>query len=164
MGGFAVAMWGHLRSTRDIDLLIAAANDEQDDLLEKLASHGFRPKRSSALVRVEDGELIQLLYTPPDEFLDIQADLFLARTEFQRSALSRRVTMPAESLSAEVPVVTCEDLILFKLLAGRVIDRVDAAMLLRFNRDSLDMQYLSGWIAKLSLEAAWEEIDREARG
>jgi hypothetical protein len=162
MGGFAVAIWGHPRSTRDIDLLVDIPAHEREKVIGQLAARGFRAKRDSAIVQVEGGELLQLLYAPPDAFLDIQADLFLAETEFQRSALSRRVAMPAASLSENVFVVTCEDLIVFKLLAGRILDRVDAVMLLKSNRVNLDMTYLALWINKLNLQSEWREIERDA--
>jgi hypothetical protein len=164
IGGFAVAIWGHPRSTRDIDLLVDVSREERGNLIRRLAAHGFKPKRASAIVQVEGGELIQVQFAPPDAFLEIQADLFLAETEFQRAAISRRVEMPAPSLSGHVSVVTCEDLIFLKLLAGRVIDRVDAATLLKFNRDTLDMAYVASWIEKLNLQAEWDAIEREARG
>lgn len=162
MGGLAVAIWGHPRSTRDIDLLVDIPVADRERVLQHLALSGFRPKRASAIVQVEGGELIQLLYDPPDAFLDIQTDLFLADTAFQRSALSRRVEMPADTLTDRVSVVTCEDLIILKLLAGRILDRVDAVMLVKANRDSLNMAYIAKWIAELNLKGEWQELEREA--
>jgi hypothetical protein len=42
-------------------------------------------------------------------------------------------------LDIELDVLTCEDLIVHKLLAGRLVDRADAATLLRVNRADLDI-------------------------
>jgi len=47
-------------------------------------------------------------------------------------------------------------------LAGRVIDRADAAMLLRENRDTVDLDYLLGWGERLDLATDLAEIWREA--
>lgn len=162
-GDFAVAIWGHPRSTRDFDLLVDIPLAKREQVIAHLASCGFRPKRDSAVVQIEGGELIQLLYAPPDAFLDIQTDLFLAQTEFQRSALARRVEMPAVSASGRAFVVTCEDLIVSKLLAGRALDRVDAVTLLKSNRGRLDRDYLAHWIERLGLQSEWSEIEREAK-
>ena len=49
-----------------------------------------------------------------------------------------------------------------ELLAGRMIDRADAAALLRANRESLDCDYLLHWIKALELRAAWTEVRIEA--
>ena len=59
-------------------------------------------------------------------------------------------------------VLSCEDLILHKMLAGRIIDRIDVATLLRLNRTSMDFGYLQGWIIRLALSSEWSEIWREA--
>jgi hypothetical protein len=53
-------------------------------------------------------------------------------------------------------------LILHKLLAGRIIDRADAAALLRINRRSLDLDYLTAWTARLSLARELAEVWGEA--
>ncbi len=49
-----------------------------------------------------------------------------------------------------------------KLLAGRLIDLADAATLLRTNRATLDLPYLLGCAAALSLEAGFTQIWKEA--
>jgi len=58
-------------------------------------------------------------------------------------------------------VTACEDLILHKLLAGRLLDRADAAVLLRANRADLNLEYLLAWTITLSLgdelAQVWEE-------
>jgi hypothetical protein len=58
--------------------------------------------------------------------------------------------------------VSCEDLIVLKLIAGRILDRVDAAELLKANRESLDLGYLAGWAQKLhaeeALALAWSDV------
>jgi hypothetical protein len=50
---------------------------------------------------------------------------------------------------------------LFKLVSGRMIDRADAAMLLRENRDAIDVSYLASWVGRLNLgpqfTQAWTE-------
>ena len=61
-------------------------------------------------------------------------------------------------------MLSCEDLILFKLHAGRILDLSDCAYLLRFNRDTLDFGYLQQWVHKLRLTTEFAEIWREAFG
>jgi len=61
-----------------------------------------------------------------------------------------------------VHVLNCDDLVLFKLLAGRMIDRADAAMVLRENRDAMDFDYLGSWVGRLGLEHDFEQVWHDA--
>ncbi len=101
-------------------------------------------------------------HEPPETFVDVQVDLLLAKTAYQKHVLSRRVSVPAAILGMDVDVLSCEDLIIFKLLAGRIIDRADAAALLRANRSSIDTDDLLKWIDNHDLSADFAEIWDEA--
>ena len=80
----------------------------------------------------------------------------------QKTALARRAAQEIPGLNYPVQVLRPEDLILFKLYAGRVIDRADAAMLLRENRETIDFGYLQLWVQRMALAAEFAEIWREA--
>jgi hypothetical protein len=43
-----------------------------------------------------------------------------------------------------------------------MINRADAAMLLRENRDAIDLSYLRDWAARLALDQEFEQIWQEA--
>jgi hypothetical protein len=53
-------------------------------------------------------------------------------------------------------------LILHKLLAGRMIDRVDAAALLRANRQTIDLGYVERWARELKISQELVEVCKEA--
>ncbi len=59
-------------------------------------------------------------------------------------------------------VLTCEDMILHKLLAGRMIDQIDAASLVRINRCVLDVAYLSRWAGDLGVSQELADAWRQA--
>ena len=162
MGGMSLAAWNYIRATRDVDLLISVDRSRIDPILNALGAHGCRPKKSPPILFVGQHSLVQLLYTPPGEFYDVQFDLFLAESELQRSAISRRVEREVPGLSRPIAVLSCDDLILFKLVAGRIIDRADAAMLLRENREAIDFKYSLSWTARLGLTTELAEIWDEA--
>jgi len=162
MGGLSLAAWHHIRGTRDVDLLIAVDRSSVDQLVETLVKSGCRPKKTPPLLTVGDHCFAQFLYTPPDAFYDVQFDLLLAETELQQTAIKRRVSRSVPGVDAKIQVLSCEDVILFKLLAGRVIDRADSAMLLRENRDEIDFVYLTDWIKRQQLEREYAEIWAEA--
>jgi hypothetical protein len=65
-------------------------------------------------------------------------------------------------LDITVSVLSCEDLIIHKLVAGRIIDRVDVVALLGANQESLDTAYLEKWVRQLALEPEWTKVWAEA--
>jgi hypothetical protein len=162
MGGISLAAWNHIRATRDVDLLIAVDKTAIDPILTVLRSHGCRPKKSPPLVAVGTHHFAQLLYTPPEQFYDVQFGLLLAESDLQKSAIARRVRRDVPGISRPVDVLHCDDLILLKLLAGRMIDRADAANLLRENRDAIDFGYLHSWITRLGLERDFSLVWNDA--
>jgi hypothetical protein len=107
-------------------------------------------------------QILQLLYEPPGAYVDLQVDLLLAQSEYHREALARRVPARLATLDLVTHFLTCDDLILHKLLAGRLVDQADAAMLLRANRADLNLEYLLRWTTTLSLRAELAEVWAEA--
>jgi len=162
MGGAALAVWNYPRATRDVDVLLGIDSASFPSVMEHLTSAGFRPKKSPPLANIGGHSLAQFLYTPPDEFYDVQFDIWLAESALQRFALDRSLLRQLPGVDKPIRVLSVEDLILFKLVAGRMIDRADAAMLLRENRDSIDFQYLRDWVTKLNLSSELATIWTEA--
>jgi predicted nucleotidyltransferase len=91
-------------------------------------------------------------------FLDgrsVDADIFIAETSFQREVLERRVAAGVEG--RDVKLVSAEDLILFKLVAGRPRDLIDVQDVL-FTQGKLDEPYLRRWAGPLGVEARLDEV------
>ena len=162
MGGLALAAWKHVRATRDVDLLVSLGDQSPELIIQSLEQAGLRTKRQPPVQQLGPSRLVQLLYAPPSSLLDLQVDLLLADSEYQRAALDRRVPVQLPGVDIEIFVLACEDLILHKLAAGRVVDRVDAAALLRANRLALDMTYLQSWLRRVATASDWAEVWREA--
>lgn len=162
MGGIALAVWKYPRATRDVDLLIGVESSDVQPVIDQLVASGCRPKKTPPLVQVGAHHFAHFLYTPPGEVYDVQFDLLLAESELEKSAIARRVQRSVPGIDRPIEVLACEDLILVKLVAGRMIDRADAAMLLRENRDEIDLAYLRDWSSRLDLTAEMGDIWREA--
>ncbi len=160
MGGLAAAVWKHPRNTRDVDLLVDVRDVSTDQLVETMKRAGMRPKREPPVLPVGDQRLIQFLYQAPGTFLDIQIDFLLADSTYQKEALARARPAKLDD-QREIAVLSCEDLIIHKLLAGRIVDRADVAALLRANRAILDRAYLNRWVGPLNLLADFEMIWQE---
>ena len=86
MGGIALATWKYVRATRDIDLLLGTAENSPEHLLGVLKACGFRPKHSPPIIRLGQLDLLQLLYEPPETYIDLQVDLLLAKADYHRHA------------------------------------------------------------------------------
>jgi hypothetical protein len=157
MGGVAVSIWKHARATKDVDLLVGIQPNEITGLLKPLVAAGIHPKRLPPVVAINEVHIAQFICQPTEALLDVRVDLLFAESEFQKQALARAV--PSELLppNEQVRVLACEDLVLFKLLAGRMIDRADAAYLLRENRARLDLLHLQHWIGHFGLQAEYDE-------
>jgi hypothetical protein len=162
MGGLSLSFWRHVRSTQDVDLLIDPGPAGVEALLEVLRQAGVRTKHQPPVIDLGSARIVQLLYEPKDAFLDIQIDLLLAESSFHREALGRRVSARLSDLNVDLCTLSCEDILILKMSAGRLIDRSDAAALLRLNRAGLDMAYLLKWVVQLNLGAEWAEIWTEA--
>jgi hypothetical protein len=152
MGGLALSAWKHVRATMDVDLLVGVDTVSIQDILDRASASGFRPKHQPAIRNLGSFRIIQLEYEPEDSFVDVQVDLLLADSAYHIEALQRRVRIELPELGSNVYVLTCEDLILFKLLAGRAIDLADVAQLLSANRNEIDFKYLQRWSRSLGVE------------
>jgi hypothetical protein len=161
MGGLALAAWKHVRATQDVDLLLGVDQRQLQPILAALAKAGVRPRRNPPLLTLGSFQIVQLLYAPPDAFVELQVDLVLADSEYHRAALARRISMRLPELEIAVDVLSCEDLILHKLIAGRILDQADVVALLRANRGAIDRAYLQTWSNRLrvqdELRNAWTE-------
>jgi hypothetical protein len=162
LGGLAMGAWKRPRFTKDVDLLIAIGEPRAREALHVLTAAGFRCDRPRPVNRVAENPFIQLRYDPPGAMLDVQLDLLLSTTPFHEQALARRTMLAESELGFEVAVVSCEDLIVLKLIAGRILDRVDVSELLKANRASLDFRYLTGWIHQLHLQRSFADAWNDA--
>jgi hypothetical protein len=162
VGGMALAAWKHVRATKDIDLLLGIGPEQLGPVLQRLSAVGIRPKRNPPIVRVGCFQIVQLLYEPPEALMDLQIDLLLADSEYFQTALKRRVPAVLPNIGIEIAVLACEDLILQKLLAGRMIDLADTVALLRANQNTLDAKYMEYWAQHLSISGELARVRQEA--
>lgn len=162
IGGLALAVWSYPRATRDVDILIEVGENKLATVVDTLLAAGFRPQRVPPVNRVGQHTFVHLLYTPDGEFYDVPFDLLVADSSLEKSALSRSVVREVSGVDRPIRVLGCDDLVLFKLVSGRMIDLADAATLLRENRSELDFDYLGRWIRDLDLMAEYAQIWGEA--
>lgn len=162
IGGISLAAWEYPRFTLDVDLLISVGPSNHKQLLDALNKHEIRPKTAAGIIRLDMVDLMQFEYTPPESFASIQIDLLFARSDYHQEALKRIVPANLPDSKETVNVLSCEDLILLKLMAGRLRDRADAVAIVQVNNDRLDATYLESWVKELRLEKEWAEVRQAA--
>ncbi|MDA0836560.1 MAG: nucleotidyl transferase AbiEii/AbiGii toxin family protein [Planctomycetota bacterium] len=159
-GGLSLSVWNHPRSTHDVDILIAIDESRIEELLAALVSAGARFKRKPAVTKLDGVDVVQVLYEPRETYLEIQVDVLIARSEFYSDVLERCISVTVENI--ELQVVSCEDLILLKLLAGRIIDQADTVALILANSDDLDLEYLVRCADEQNVEEEFKRTWNEA--
>ncbi len=160
MGGMAVAAHG-LPPTHDVDFTISLPRERLSDLYEAATEAGY-----TIPAAFEDGwvdevagmPLVRVQMWVAGKSIDI--DIFLAESRYQRELLKRKVRVQVEGLEAWL--VSAEDLILLKLIAGRPRDYGDIVDIL-FVQRQLDEKYLRHWAAALDVAARLEQVLRDWR-
>lgn len=158
-GGIAQQVWGRIRATRDLDLLVVAAGDEAQ-VIEALKARGLRTTGRPR--SIAEMTLCSLVREDTDGFVDVQVDLFFVTRGPGREAVDRAVSLPVAERT--IPMVRAEDLLLLKLLADRVLDRADAVDIVREQEGRLDMTYLRARASSLGLVPQLDRTLQAARG
>ncbi|MBI4678462.1 MAG: nucleotidyltransferase family protein [Elusimicrobia bacterium] len=146
IGGVAVNAWAQPRATFDLDVLVQASAEGEARLARRLRLAGFLPwaPPPQAKVRLP---IWSLVFGEGRDRTFI--DLFVAGDEYQFSALSRRRAIPIGGGS--IAVLSPEDLLLHKLVAGRTRDMADVESLLEAMGPKLDRHYLRRWARRLKV-------------
>ena len=155
MGGIAVRAHGIPRPTFDVDFTLAVPRDRLATLFTAIEGLGYTipEQHSSGWIDAVGGmPLVKIrLYL---EGRGVDADVFLAETDFQQEVLERRIQTDVEG--RRLDVITPEDLILFKLVASRPRDLIDVQDVL-FMQGQLDEAYLRRWAKPLGVAEKLEE-------
>jgi predicted nucleotidyltransferase len=155
-GGIAANLYREdVRATMDVDLYIAVGAAELVALSRRFEEDGWEARpywRKGDLLRLMKGDM------PP-------VDCLIASTPYEVGALNRAV--PASIDGHAVPVLTAEDLIVFKLVAGRARDYEAVAAMINALGKKLDAKFITETLTDLGFEDRWqrakEEAEREAQ-
>ncbi len=136
IGGFAVAAWGELRATRDIDFLCSVK--DLDTLKSGLTEEGFAFEHRvgdsddpiSHVIRIDTGS--------EEDIYDI--DVLAGIKGAPADLLLRARIVPVESIV--VKVAGPEDMVVLKLLGGSARDMEDARGILRLQNKTISLGLL----------------------
>lgn len=154
IGGVAVGVWGRPRVTEDVDFIIFLPRENVKNLTKcaKSISLEFKEVPNPQLPQTSIFRISQGIY---------HADFIIASTEFEKSALQRKVKIKLFGKNVFVP--TKEDLLLLKIIPARKIDIFDAENIAQRHSGKLDEKYLINWAEKLSDEAEDMRIYKEVK-
>lgn len=132
--------------TNDIDLLLADTGPGLDQLEQSMVRAGWTVHRADP-----SGELLRL--THPEYGL---ADLLISGTDYQRNAIQRAIT---ETIgNSNVNILTAEDVIIHKLIAGRFQDLADIEAIVT-SMGNLDHEYIQKWTTFWEVDELWNQVN-----
>jgi predicted nucleotidyltransferase len=149
MGGLAVRAYGIPRATYDIDFTVAIDRDRLPELFQSVEALGYVVPEAYARGWLDQVAAMPLIkFRLPIERDNIDIDVFLAESAFQHELLARRRREDVDGVV--MYLVSPEDLILLKLVAGRPRDLADVYDVL-FIQAELDGTYLREWAGHLGI-------------
>lgn len=134
IGGLAVVVVGEPRTTADADAIVFVSPAEAEALIGLAANAGFEVQTAAELERLASTGTMRFRRGP------FQLDLITASLPFEEAAFRR--ASHHELFGIRLPFPSPEDLVLFKVLAGRDKDLLDAIGVARRHWGRLDIAYL----------------------
>lgn len=151
-GGLAANLYrDEVRATTDVDLAVAVGPARLVDLVKAFTERGWDAQpywRNGEQIRLSRRDLPRV-------------DCLIATTDYERAAIDRSVEV--EIAGRALRVLTAEDLIVFKLVAGRARDHEAVAAIINARGAALDTQYITGWLEQFEVPDAWGRALEEAR-
>ncbi|MQA90881.1 MAG: hypothetical protein GEU90_11675 [Gemmatimonas sp.] len=142
VGGIAVVLHGHLRTTADLDLVVQLTSDNILRAIRALEDLGYRPRAPVPAERLADPAAreawsrekeLTVFSLWSDVFPGLELDLFITEPFDFDDAYSRAVRVTLDTTTATV--VSASDLIALKQAAGRPIDLADVEALREIGKD-----------------------------
>lgn len=141
VGGVAIVLHGHLRTTLDLDLVIELETENLLKALRALADLGFQPRapvpleafadRSNREAWIRDKNMVVFSLWHPEDY-GFAIDLFVDEP-FDFEAVYHRALI-VELPETRATVIALDDLIQMKRVAGRPKDLEDVEALLRLQQ------------------------------
>jgi hypothetical protein len=159
IGGLAVVAVGEPRLTGDVDVVAFPSAGGLDRLLGRARAAGFEFDEGTERERLEATGTLRFRRSP------FQLDVIRASLPFEDTALARSFRKRLFGRLVRLP--TPEDLLLFKVLAGRDKDLLDAVGIVRRHGERLDLDYVRATLRPICDLAesmdSWRRLDEVLR-
>jgi len=138
IGGLANAVWGRIRATTDVDLVLVLDDRSITEIAHMV---GTRFK----FLKPNPVEFAKRTYVMPIQVTDsVTADLSLAILPYEQQALERAVMVDIGGV--RVPMCRPEDLVIYKAISEREKDWFDIEGVLNRQGKALDQDYIIEWL------------------
>lgn len=141
VGGQASLLYGVPRVTQDVDVTLGIDIDEIDRVIKLVKESGFEFIRADAIEFAKRTRVLLL----SDKESGLKVDLIFSFSSFEKNVIERANKIKLNS--DEVRICTVEDLIVFKIVAGREIDLFDVRNVL-LNNHGYDIHYIEKWLSE----------------
>jgi len=155
IGGIAVSVIGNPRETIDIDFCVFIKKSDIKNLLDKMTQADFTVDKEKILKNIN----LMGCFNIKDR--NVRIDFIIASHKFEKSAFDRKISVEMLGVKAYYP--TPEDLILLKIVPGRLRDLADVEDIAIRHSGKLNEKYLLSWAQKLSDEAQDLRIFKEVQ-
>lgn len=135
-GAQAVTIWGRPRLTTDVDVTVRLDSGTIEDLMVTLMAAGFRLPEGVTDQFVRTTRVLPLVHVSSGMPLDV----VLAGPGLEDEFLARVIAVDIDDVA--VPVISPEDLLITKVLAGRPKDLEDIRGVLYLRATALDLGYI----------------------
>lgn len=132
-GAQAVAVYGRPRLTADVDVTIEATGAGAGEVIAMLEPHGFALRFELSAEHLRGARLLPMVHLPSG----FPLDLVIAAPGLDEEFLARARLLDLGGV--EAPVVSVEDLVVMKVLAGRRKDLEDVRGVLAVQEDRVDL-------------------------
>jgi hypothetical protein len=141
-GAQAAIIWGSPRWSADVDITAEIEPSAIDPFVATMKQHGFD-------LLVDDSEFVARTRVLPliHKKTQMPLDVVLAGSGLEQDFMTRAIATDVDGTS--VPVISPEDLIIAKVLAGRPKDIEDIRHLIHQRRSSLDAERIRGVLGLL---------------
>jgi hypothetical protein len=151
MGGVAVAVWGNIRATRDVDAMIELTANQVPALVTALSSESLSASRQDFYDAFHDRGDVSVF---DDSGFHVDAKFAKTASEKKEVALARRTSFKGGNLN----VVGPEETIAFKVQFGTSQDVADARSIVARQGDKLNRKKLRAVAIELSVTHGVEAL------
>jgi len=151
-GAQAVLFWGRERQSLDVDVTVDVDLDDVHGFLDDLRSVGFAPLFEHWQQLLQETRTLALRHSPTKLLLDV----VFAGPGLEEEFLDRAIQIRLADL--DLPVITPEDLVITKVLAGRSKDIDDAYSILRLHLADLDTDRIRNKLSWLDMMLGRDDL------
>jgi len=164
-GAQAASYYGRPRMTEDVDVTVRVPEGRLRGLVAALAKATFVPRVDDVEAFVARARVIPFFHRRSS----MPLDLVIAADGLEEQFLERAIRVDLGGV--KVPILSPEDVVITKVLAGRPQDLLDVRSILDMREDTLDLRRVRRVLADLDealgdvdLVASFEVILKERRG